>query len=116
MNTPKIHLTEHNFQSQHSGKCNLLIKISKQRLSYAIVDQGNDQLKALFDSPVGDPNEIKTLIQNDPFLKFHFHKIKISVEPSKFTFIPREIYSEPDVDSYSLFIQPGAHSDVLVKD
>jgi hypothetical protein len=117
MNTPKIHLTEQNFQSQHSGKCNLLIRISNQRLSYAIVDQGNDQLKVLFDSPVKkDPDAIKILMQQDHFLKFHFHKIKISVETSKFTFIPKEVYAEPDVDSYALFIHPGTQSDVLVKD
>jgi hypothetical protein len=114
MNTAKIHLIDPNFQSQHSGKCNLLIRISKKRLSYAIVDQGHDELKVLFDSPV--EKDLKTLLDNDPFLKFHFHRVKISVESLKFTFIPKDIYSESDLDSYTHFIHPGRNSDILVKD
>ena len=117
MNTGKIHLIDKNFQSQHSGKCNLLLRISPNRFSYAIIDQGNDQLKVLFDSPVDEGlSNLKTFIHGDYLLRFHFHRIKISVESSEFTFIPRDIYSESELHYYALFINPGANSDIAVSD
>ena len=117
MNTAKIQLSDQNFNSQQSEKCDLLIRIYPQRLSYAVIDQRNDQLKVLYDSPgEGGLKALKNSLAQDPVLKFTYHQVKVSVLTSKFTFVPTEIYSDSDLDSYALFTYPAIDSDVLVKE
>ncbi len=117
MNTAKIHLTDQNFNPKHSEKCDLLIRIYPKRLSYAVIDQSNDQLKVLFDFPgEGGLKALKNSLAQDPVLKFKYHQVKVAVLTSKFTFIPTEIYSDTDLDSYALFAYPAIDSDVLVKE
>ncbi|HCN84732.1 MAG TPA: hypothetical protein DIT07_14105, partial [Sphingobacteriaceae bacterium] len=77
----------------------------------------NDQLKVIFDSQgAGGLKILKDLIAHDPVLKLSYHQVKICVQTSKFTFIPKEIYSDSDLDSYALFAYPALESDILVKE
>jgi hypothetical protein len=117
MNTAKIHLTDQNFESQHSEKYDLLIRIYPKRISYAVINQNTDQLKVLVDSPgEGGLKGLKKLTDQDPILKLKYHQVKVSVQTPKFTFIPNEIYSESEIDSYALFASPVLESDVLIKE
>ena len=105
-----------NFQTQHSGKCDLLIKISGARFSYAVVDQAQDQLKALGD--IATENTIESLdglLEIEHFFGFDFHRVKIATETSKFTFIPATMYSESNLPEYALFLK-GHPSELTVSD
>lgn len=112
----KIHLTDPGFQQQHSGKCDLLLKITPSRVSYAVIDQGQDQIKVLFDDEiVSGLSNLKQLFLNEPLFNSHFHKVKISVETCKFTFIPASLYNEANLTDYAQFIE-GVISNLFVSD
>lgn len=119
----QLHPIDSSFQSQHSGKCDLLIHISSTSIAFAIIDIVQDQLKVLFESPLsydGDKasvlERLDNMLESDRRLKFHYRKIKISVDTFKFTFIPQEIYSENYFKDYVKFISPNLISDVCVND
>lgn len=117
MTTARIHLTDPSFDSQHSESCDLLIRIYPKRISYAVVDHETDQLKVLLDSPdEGGLIGLKRLMEHDANLKLSYNQVKISIQTTKFTFIPSELYAESDVDSYALFANPLPGDDVLIKE
>ena len=112
----KIHLADPSFQPQHSGKCDLLLKISPFRFSYTVIDQGKDQVKFLADDSLTDGFlGLQQAFQNEPLFNSHFHKIKISYETFRFTFIPASLYHEKNLADYAQFIE-GAISDLIVSD
>ncbi len=119
-----IRLIDEHFESQHSGKCDLLIQVNATYISYAIIDKGQDQLRVLCQTTLNgeDGNKLSViegidqLLQTESHLKYHFRKIKISVETFKFTFIPSELYINSDLPDYTKFIQSISETDVLVTD
>ncbi|MDF3076240.1 MAG: hypothetical protein K0S09_129 [Sphingobacteriaceae bacterium] len=103
-----IHFIDDNFQSQHAAKCDLLIRISGDRFSYAVVDQIQDQVKMVSSSSLdgnGDDG-IKKALENTSF-NYNFRKVKVSVETSSFTFIPAEVYQEEMLEAYGAFNMQG---------
>lgn len=111
----RLQLIEGNFESQQSGKSDLLIHIGHGHISYAIVDKGREQLKALADYTAG-LSDLETMMQSDRYLKYYYRKIKIMVNTFRFTFIPGDIYSASEIDNYAKFISPGSPADVIVND
>jgi hypothetical protein len=111
----KTHLIDPNFQSQHSGKCDLLLRITSSRFSYAVVDQAQDQLKALCDIDIEGFEGLEEALGSDILLNFDFHKVKIATETSKFTFIPSLAYSEQNLKEYAHFIK-GNPAELSVTD
>ena len=111
----RLQLTEENFESQQSGKSDLLIHIGEENISYAIVDKGREQLKALADYKA-NLSDLDTILASDRYLKYFYRKIKISTNTFKFTFIPRDLYRDSDINDYSQFISPKSPADVLVND
>ncbi|MXV16807.1 DUF3822 family protein [Hufsiella ginkgonis] len=101
-----VHLYDSHFQSQHAAKCDLLIRLSSNRVSYAIVDQLQDQLKAFYDAPLdqGPAEHLQMLSETDPLFKFHYRRVKVVPETRKFTFIPSDVYSDDMLTSYSAFL------------
>lgn len=119
MNT-HIHLVDPNFQSQHSGKCDLHIHIGQNMIKYAVIDKGREQVKALVAASLkaGDSEitEADDFLTDNKLGSLHFRKVKISVETTKFTFIPNELYAEQDKLNYSRFIGPQQETDVIQND
>lgn len=111
----RLQLIEENFESQQSGKSDLLIHIGQETISYAIVDKGREQLKALVEYKA-TVSELEDIIKSDRYLNYFYRKIKIATDTFKFTFVPHEIYSESEVDDYAKFISPNSASDILVTD
>ncbi|MGB4775759.1 MAG: DUF3822 family protein [Daejeonella sp.] len=118
-----IYLIDENFQSQHSGKCDLLIQINADSIFYAIVDKGQDQLRVLVQADFNDNTPkasvidvIDKLLQTEAHLKYYFRKVKISVQTFKFTFIPAELYIADNIPDYAKFIKPAMETDVIVND
>ena len=111
----RLQLIEENFESQQSGKSDLLIRIGEGNISYAIVDKGREQLKALVEYKAGI-SDLGAIIQSDRHLSYFFRKIKISATTFKFTFIPRDVFSDSELKNYSRFISTGAAAEVLVND
>ena len=116
MSAAKIHLVDQDFLPKHSEKCNLLVRISDEKLSYSVLNQNDKQLKALVETAINPTLQgLKAAIAMEPLLQASYKKVKISIETSKFTFIPAEIYSEVDLASYAIFTYPLAKSTILVR-
>ncbi len=111
-----VHYFDSTFQSQQAAKCDLLIRLSHRHLSYAIVDQLQDQLKGLFEIALGENpiDEITAIFKDHPHLRFNFRKVKVSIESDKFTFIPTEVFSESSVPAYSAFFLPDDQDEILI--
>jgi hypothetical protein len=101
----KTQLIDDHFQSQHSGKCDLLLQLTSSRISYALFDKARDTIKAVFDAPITQENDLRGFLTNDPLLNAHFHKVKISLQTFKFTFVPSDVYDEGSLNHYNKFIQ-----------
>lgn len=111
----RLQLIEGNFESQQSGKSDLLIYIGSDHISYAIVDKGREQLKALVDYKAG-VSDLHEIMQTDRYLKYYYGKIKIITNTFKFTFIPRDIYDSSEIADYSKFISPKSPADIITND
>lgn len=111
----RLQLIDENFESQQSGKSDLLIHIGQESISYAIVDKGREQLKALVDYQAV-LSDLNSIMQSDRHLKYFYRKIKIATNTFKFTFIPRDLYSVSEVGDYAKYISPKSSADVQVND
>lgn len=108
-----IDLSEPNFQSQHATKCDLLIKITNNNFSFAIVDQMHDQVKALFDADFNSHAELTVILEN-PLFNHFFRKIKIAIYTDKFSFIPSEVFSDSNVSAYAALINKTDDEKLIV--
>lgn len=116
-----LFLTDGHFQLQHSPKCDLLIQLGSHSVSYAIIDKEQDQLKVLFNKPLAATEQalsntelISQLQLNHEYLRQSFRRVKISIETSKFTFIPDDLYQEDDRSQYARFLAVTLPGDVQV--
>lgn len=94
------------FQSQHSAKCDVLIRIDSKHIGIAIVDQLQDQLRALLIRPIGlnADTELSSIFEGEAVLKYHYRKIKVSMRAREFVFIPSEAYQQTLLPVYSAFM------------
>ncbi|HEY1024916.1 MAG TPA: DUF3822 family protein [Sphingobacteriaceae bacterium] len=114
MNT-KLQLTESTFGSQSSSKCDLLLQIGVNNISYAVIEKGPEQLRSLCEVD-GTLKDLEMLVAADATLGHDYRKVKISVDSTRFTFIPQEVFSEFYIENYAKFIQPASTSDLLLND
>lgn len=98
------------FQTQHSGKCDLLIELFPSTCHYAVLDIGQDQLKI-----VGEATDFAAFAKEDILASFYYRKVKVAVHTNKFTYIPEELFEEAHLPAYGKFIQANEQEDVLVQ-
>lgn len=98
------------FQTQHSGKCDLLLEISPAICQYALVDIGQDQLKI-----VGETADFATFAKQDVLCTFHYRKVKVGIHTCKFTYIPEDLFETAHLGAYGKFIQASETEDVLTQ-
>ncbi|WP_187774869.1 DUF3822 family protein [Pedobacter sp. BS3] len=101
----ELYLAEEDFKSQHSSKCDLLIKITGTQCIYAIIDQLHDRIKILAEHRIQNTDELKALLDSDALFNYYYRKVKIALYTKKFTFIPHEVYNVNNLSAYSKFIQ-----------
>ncbi len=105
MNT-SIQLIDPSFQTQHSGKCDLLLEILPSAIQFAVVDKGQDQLKVLYriEDFTGDTEKFTELTQLAPALQHHYRKVKVGVKSPQFTLIPEDLFDKSLLAEYAKFI------------
>lgn len=102
-----IQLTDPSFQPQLAGKCDLHLEIFPGGMHAALVDKGQDQLKALFSNPLADTAALQDFISTESSFGYHFRKVKISVHTHAFTFIPDDLFDSSLLADYAKFIGAG---------
>jgi len=100
-----ILLVDPEFDPNTASDCNLLLKITADSFSYAIIDRNSKQLKAVFDEQECEDivSSLTLALKQDVYLRLSFKDIKVSVYTVNTIAIPNELYAEADLDVYAKF-------------
>lgn len=100
-----ILLLDPEFDPDTAHLCNLLLRITNDSFSYAIINEEHKRLKAVFDEQECDDiiQTLKSNLRNDPYLKYPFKAVKIAVATENCITVPNELFQDTAVNSYSNF-------------
>lgn len=104
-NKNSILLVDPEFDPNTASDCNLLLKITGDSFSYAIIDKTSKQLKAVFDEQecTDLKTALTTALKQDVYLKIPFKDIKVSVYTPNTITIPDTLYADQDLNVYAKF-------------
>jgi hypothetical protein len=106
MSKNSILLVDPNFNAEATTTCNLLLKVTNDSFSYAIIDENSGQINAIFDKQgfrdIG--YEVRTAFENDKFLSLKYSKIKAAIHTSNFAFIPNDWFDAENLAVYSKYL------------
>lgn len=100
-----ILLVDPEFDPNTAPDCNLLLKITGDSFSYAVIDKNTMRLKAVFDQQECDDTatELASALKRDSYLKLPFREIKVSVYTPNTIAVPNEFFNTQDLNYYSNF-------------
>lgn len=104
-NKNSILLVDPEFDPSTTENCNLLIKITPDSFSYAIIDKSNDQLKAVYDEQECEDvsQTLATRLKNDSYLTLIFKEIKVALPTENAINIPNELFDPQYLAQYTGF-------------
>lgn len=106
MSNNSLLLVDPGFTADASVNCQLLLKITNDSFSYAVVDQQSEQIKVIFDKQgCTDLNQyLQFAFESDRYLLQSYGAVKAAIHTSNFIFIPDEWFNEDDLSIYSKFL------------
>lgn len=111
MNNSKnsILLVDPDFDPQTASSCSLLIRITGDSFSYAIIDTDKKQLKAVFDIQEFDPtsNALRKLLKNDSYLQLPYLQVKAALFTPFQVNVPDEVFQTQETETYANFFPAG---------
>ncbi|WP_285009093.1 DUF3822 family protein [Pedobacter faecalis] len=106
-----ILLLDPGFDEHHPENCSLLIRLTADSLSYAIVDEEAGKLIALYDEQECQETDLRLadLLEKDEKLKLAFKETRVSVHTPNTISVPDELYSQHEAEAFTKFFpeQPG---------
>lgn len=104
-NKNSILLVDPEFDPNTAEDCDLLLKITPDSLSYAIIDKNSKQLKAVYDEQecTNVPQALSGRLKNDSYLGLPFKEIKAAVHTENSINIPNELFTAENLDQYAKF-------------
>jgi hypothetical protein len=104
-NNNSILLVDPNFDPDTATNCDLLLKVSADSLSYAIVNNRNNRVEVLYDRQnfIHQQVEIGAAIEADPNLRLPFRQVKVCSYTINSIAIPNEFFKEEQLDTYSTY-------------
>ncbi|RNL55680.1 DUF3822 family protein [Pedobacter jejuensis] len=115
MSKNSLLLVDPNFKADAYANCHLLLKITNDSFSYAVVDKDSEQVNVIFDKQ-GCENlqqDLQAAFENDSYLSQQYGAIKAAVHTSNFIFIPDEWFDADNLAVYSKFL--GSDSKIYTK-
>jgi hypothetical protein len=116
MNNSKnsILLVDPEFDPSTAPDCKLLLKITADSYSYAVIDKHSRQLKAVFDQQECEDAaiELAAALKRDSYLGLPFQEIKVSVYTPNTLSVPQGLFKAQEVNSYASFFTEEL-SDIL---
>ncbi|HEY0055967.1 MAG TPA: DUF3822 family protein [Pedobacter sp.] len=97
-----LHLKDDRFDTARSREMQLLVRVAPKRISYAIINEKENRLLVLYDSPtsVNIEDTLYDLTTEYEYLRSTFSRIKVSVQTTGFTLIPIQYYTINDLEAY----------------
>lgn len=104
-NKNSILLVDPEFDLDTAADCDLLLKITPDSLSYAIIDKRSRQLKVVYDEQECDnvPATLAHRLKNDVYLTLTFKDIKAAVYTENSISIPDELFDAEQLHQYAKF-------------
>jgi len=105
-NSGTVQLQDEDFNVSQTAEMILLIKIAPKRISYAIINEHDNRLLVLYDAPVTKSvkDTVDDLFSEKEYLKAGFSRSKVSIQTSRFTFIPAKYFINEDIAVYEKLI------------
>ncbi|MFD2288155.1 DUF3822 family protein [Pedobacter petrophilus] len=115
MSNNSLLLIDPGFKADASVNCQLLLKITNDSFSYAVVDQHSEQIRIIFDKQgcTDLHQDLKSAFETDHYLSQPYGAVKAAVHTSNFIFIPHEWFDANDLSVYSNFL--GSDGKVYTK-
>ncbi|WP_316841352.1 DUF3822 family protein [Pedobacter gandavensis] len=112
-----ILLVDPEFDPSTAPDCNLLLKITADSFSYAIIDKTNNQLKAVYDQQESKdiPHDLAIKLKNDSYLNLAFKDIKVAVYSENSISIPTELFDANNLDQYAKFFTEEQSDNLYVR-
>lgn len=112
-----ILLLDPEFDPIMAPHCNLLLKITNDSFSYAIINQDSKNLEAIYDEQDcrNVANKLKSKIKNDPYLNYPYKTVKIAVSTSNCITVPNELYNAKDLNAYTNFFSGDISKTLHIK-
>lgn len=100
-----ILLVDPEFDPSTAPDCKLLLKITADSYSYAVIDKHSHQLKAVFDQQECEDTtaQIAAAFKRDSYLRLPFQEIKVAVYTPNEVSIPNDLFKTHDLNSYASF-------------
>lgn len=112
-----ILLVDPEFDPNTAPDCNLLLKITADSFSYAIIDKTNNQLKAVYDQQecTNIAQNLSAKLKNDSYLNLAFKEIKVAVYTENSILIPNDIFDAQNLDQYAKFFTEEQSDNLYVR-
>ncbi|KLT67364.1 DUF3822 family protein [Pedobacter sp. BMA] len=106
MSNNSLLLVDPDFKADATDNCHLLLKITNDSFSYAVLNKDSEEINLIFDKQ-GCTNleqDLKTAFETDQFLSGKYLKVKAAVHTSNFIFVPDEWFDAKNISVYSKFL------------
>lgn len=105
-NSGALHLKSGDFLESNHNYFDLLIRISGNKLSYALLENSNKKLAVLFETVMYQSPEhtLDQLLEQNTYLQHSFNSVKLSVDTVNFSFIPSDLDTPETLSRYRNFI------------
>ena len=114
MNNSKnsILLVDPDFDPNTATDCDLLLKITADSFSYAVIDRNSRKLKAVFDKQECDDTiaDLSKTLKRDNYLRIPFKEIKVSVYTKNTVAVPDALFNSAELEIYTNFFTAPASS------
>lgn len=106
MSKNSLLLIDPNFKADTSVNCHLLLKITNDSLSYAVVSKDSEEINLIFDKQgcTDVVKDLKIAFETDRYLTLNYNSIKVAVHTASFVFIPDEWFDADNLSVYSKYL------------
>jgi len=106
MSNNSLLLVDPKFKLDSSVNCHLLLKITNDSFSYAVVNKAAGQIHVIFDQQGLEDIEqgLKSAFETDSHLSQKYGTIKAAVHAQNFVFIPDDWFNADNLSVYSHFL------------
>ncbi|SDH69392.1 Protein of unknown function [Pedobacter terrae] len=115
MRNNSLLLVDPNFKADASANCHLLLKITNDSFSYAVISKDTGEIKIIFDKQGCDDvqKELKAAFTTDNYLSLNYGAVKAAIHTANFIFIPDEWFDGENLTVYAQYL--GSNTKVYTK-
>lgn len=124
MSNNSILLIDPNFEPANSINLNLLVKIGADTFSYAIIDNEQKLVHAVYDEQECESGyeKLKERLKTDAYLTLAYKNVKVATYTQNIIFVPQELFNENEValhtkffaeaDAQNVYVQPSLQQNI----